>query len=494
MRLTFRAKLAGLVGITALAFLLIIVAEDLITRRVEQQLATLQQRYLPKVDLEPKLSADLERIQRGFQDAVAGRDSELLASTAELRDAFLRQLEGARAAVDPQEAAELRQSTEDYYAAGHDVSRRLIAGETGVAVVEAMREMQAKQARTSALLKKTAALDRQDLTDAFAEVDRAEAEAKSYRIAISVVCLATVLLLAAGIGRSLVRSLRDLMVGLMRFGSGDFSQPIQVRGQDELGDVAQHANQMAASLDRSLAEQKRTALELQGSNRELEAFSYSVAHDLRAPLRGINGFGLALLEDYEDKLDATGKDYLRRISEGATRMGQLIDALLGLARVTRKELRRESVNLSQQADAVVKQLAAADPERSVEFVNQPNVLADGDSQLLRALLENLLGNSWKFTGARTGGRIDFGSYAQNGLTVYYVRDNGAGFDMTYASKLFTPFQRLHSAAEFAGTGIGLATVQRIVNRHGGRIWAEGHVNQGASFFFTLAAPATGALT
>ncbi len=243
---------------------------------------------------------------------------------------------------------------------------------------------------------------------------------------------------------------------------------------------------------RNITERKRIESELQLSNRELEAFSYSVAHDLRAPLRGINGFSLALLEDCADKLDPAGKDYLRRISDGATRMGQLIDALLGLARVTRKELRRESVNLTQLAEAVTKQLQAAEPGRTVVFDNQPNVLAQGDPQLLRAALENLLGNAWKFTGTREAGRVTFGSTVQKGATVYYVSDNGAGFDMAYAAKLFTPFQRLHSASEFAGTGIGLATVQRIVTRHGGRIWAEGHVGQGASFFFTLSDNAQGA--
>jgi len=583
MRLTLRVKLAVLVGITALALLLIIVAEDLIAKRAEQQLVTLQQRYLPKVELEPRLSAQLERISRGFQDAVAERDPELLQTAADLKNGFLSQLEAARGAVDAKDAEALRQATEAYFAAGRDVSKRLIAGETGEDVVDAMADMQAKQARAAAQLKRTAALDRRDLTLAFAEVARAEATARSYRLGISLVCLAAVLLLTVAIGRGMLRSLRELMGGLTRFGSGDFSQPIEALGRDELGDVAQHANHMAASLDqltrqrakaaaqflallesapdamvianpqgrmvfvnaqtqklfgypshellgqevqlllpetdpgdaansrepfgrrkdgsevpveitlspietdegllvsraiRNITERKRIENALQQSNRELEAFSYSVAHDLRAPLRGINGFSLALLED-------TGKDYLRRIGEGATRMGHLIDAMLGLARVTRKELRRESVNLTQQAEAVMKQLQASEPGRAVEFENQPNVLAQGDSQLLRAALENLLGNAWKFTGTRPVGHVTFGSTVQKGATVYYVRDNGAGFDMAYAAKLFTPFQRLHNASEFAGTGIGLATVQRIVTRHGGRIWAEGHVGHGATFFFTL---------
>src|SRR5580704_17335793 len=227
MRLTFRAKLAGLVGITALALLLIIVAEDLIAKRAERQLVTLQERYLPKVDLEPKLSAQLERISRGFQDAVAERDPELLGAAADLKRGFLQQLEGAHGAVDPVDAEALRKATEDYFAAGQDVSRRLIAGETGEAVVDAMGDMQAKQARAAVQLKRTAALDRRDLTLAFAEVARADATARSYRLGISLVCLAAVLLLTVGLGRGILRSLRELMAGLSRFGSGDFSQPIE---------------------------------------------------------------------------------------------------------------------------------------------------------------------------------------------------------------------------------------------------------------------------
>ena len=492
MRLTIRAKLAGLVGITGLAFLLIIVAEDVLARRAEHQLATLQQRYLPKVDLEPRLVAQLERISRAFQDAVAERDVELLKSADTLEKGFLGELDAAGGAVDPADAEALRRDTEDYVAAGRDVSRRLIAGETGEAVVDAIAGMQAKQARATEQLKRTAELDRHDLTAAFAEVARDEATARTYRLGISLICLTAVLLLTIAMGRGLLASLRALMAGLSRFGGGDFSNPIATPTHDELADVAQHANQMAASLEALTKQQAKAAAELQMSNRELEAFSYSVAHDLRAPLRGINGFSLALLEDWGDKLDETGKDYLRRISEGASRMGQLIDALLTLARVTRKELRRENVNLSQQAEAVVKQLQTIEPNRVVEFADQPNVTAQGDPQLLRALLENLLGNAWKFTGTRAEGRIAFGATAQNGATVYYVSDNGAGFNMAYAAKLFTPFQRLHSASDFAGTGIGLATVQRIVNRHGGHIWAEAQVDKGATFYFTLAETAQGA--
>jgi PAS domain S-box-containing protein len=221
---------------------------------------------------------------------------------------------------------------------------------------------------------------------------------------------------------------------------------------------------------------------------ELEAFSYSVAHDLRAPLRSINGFSSAIVEDWGDRLDEQAHDYLKRIVAGAERMGHLIDALLNLARVSRTELQRERVDLTQLATAVFGHLRASQPERSVEFVVHPHLHVEGDPQLLRVLLENLLGNAWKFSSRRTHTHIEFGCLRDDG-DVYYVRDKGAGFDMRFADKLFVPFQRLHTACEFGGTGIGLATVQRIVRRHGGRIWGESVVDQGATFYFTLSGPA-----
>ena len=229
--------------------------------------------------------------------------------------------------------------------------------------------------------------------------------------------------------------------------------------------------------------------ELEGANRELEAFSYSVSHDLRAPLRSIDGFSLILLEDHSDALDEEGRNYLGRVRAASEHMGHLIDDLLDLSRVSRGPLRRELVDLSAMAQNIVQQLRKAEPERDVEFVAQEGILAFGDANLLAVALENLLGNAWKFTSRRPGGRIEFGAEGQGEqrylAPTYFVRDNGAGFDMEYADKLFGAFQRLHTPDEFEGTGIGLATVARIVHRHGGRVWAEGEVGRGAAFFFTL---------
>jgi PAS domain S-box-containing protein len=222
-------------------------------------------------------------------------------------------------------------------------------------------------------------------------------------------------------------------------------------------------------------------------NAELEAFSYSVAHDLRSPLRGLSGFSTLLLDDYAERLDDKGKEYLRRIAASADRMSQIIDALLSLARLTRTEVHREPVDLSRLAHAVVDHLRAADPDRVVEVEVEEGLLVPGDSRLLRALLDNLLGNAWKFTSKRSRGRIEFGRERSEEGSIFFVRDNGVGFDMTHVQKLFAPFRRLHSIDQFEGTGIGLATAQRIVRRHGGRIWAEGTENEGAVFRFTLSA-------
>ncbi|NMG07001.1 GAF domain-containing protein [Brasilonema sp. UFV-L1] len=249
------------------------------------------------------------------------------------------------------------------------------------------------------------------------------------------------------------------------------------------------AQQAVQSLNQGL---QRAIIELQAVNKELEAFCYSVSHDLRAPLRGIDGFSQALLEDYFDLLDTTGQDYLRRIRGATHRMGQLIDDLLNLSRVTRSDMHLETVNLSLLARGICTELQQSQPERQVEFVIQTGLIAQGDSRLLRVLLVNLLNNAWKFTSKHLQARISFGaSQSESGKSVYFVRDDGAGFDMAYTNKLFSPFQRLHGMNEFPGNGIGLATVQRIVHRHGGRVWAEGAVEQGATFYFTLVAEEEG---
>jgi light-regulated signal transduction histidine kinase (bacteriophytochrome) len=234
-----------------------------------------------------------------------------------------------------------------------------------------------------------------------------------------------------------------------------------------------------------LLETQREALAAATANKELESFSYSVSHDLRAPLRGIDGFSQALVEDEAEHLSPRGQNYLQRIRAAAQRMAELIDDLLRLSRVSRSDFRKEQVDLSALVTTVAAELRKAHPERNVEVVVKPSVSANADARLIKITLENLLGNAWKFTSKVDGARIEFGTRDEDGGVVYFVRDNGAGFDMKYADKLFGAFQRLHTDKEFPGTGIGLATVQRIVLRHGGRIWVDAAVGSGATFLFTL---------
>jgi signal transduction histidine kinase len=228
----------------------------------------------------------------------------------------------------------------------------------------------------------------------------------------------------------------------------------------------------------------RTA-ELDAVNKELETFSYSVSHDLRAPLRSITGFSQALLDDYAERLDEEGKDFLERIIAGGRRMGQLIDDMLNLSRVSRSELKREQVNLSAIARTICEEFRAAEPKRKAEFVIADGLMMEGDGQLLYQVLENLLSNAWKFTEKCQTTTIAFGLLQRGDERIYFVRDNGVGFDMAYADRLFSPFQRLHKASEYPGTGIGLATVKRIVARHGGRVWIEGEVGKGSMVYFML---------
>ena len=230
---------------------------------------------------------------------------------------------------------------------------------------------------------------------------------------------------------------------------------------------------------------EQTNNQLKSVNQELESFSYSVSHDLRAPLRGIDGFSLALLEDYGHLLDEQGKNYLTRVRKDTQKMATLIDEMLNLSRLGRMTLQPVSVNLSEIAHAINQEFNENNPDRNVQFIVESDITCLADPTLIRAVLQNLLENAWKFTSKQAVSIIEFGKKEEDDKTVYFVKDNGAGFDMKYQKKLFTPFQRLHQESEFPGTGIGLTTVQRIIHRHNGTLWAESEVNKGATFYFSL---------
>jgi len=300
------------------------------------------------------------------------------------------------------------------------------------------------------------------------------------------------------------RPVQQLQRASSRLAAGDLSARADLpSAHDEFGALGAEFDTMAVAIQSQVAELENTQRELQelnaqletrvlqrtadieAANRELEAFSYSVSHDLRAPLRSVDGFSQLLLEDYQDKLDDEGRDALTRVRKAALRMGELIDSLLSLSRLSRQDLTAQTVQVDELVSTIADSLKHDFPDRDVVFEIQPGVTAQADPVLLRVVLQNLLSNAWKFTGERNIAHISFGTEEIDGETAYFVRDDGAGFDMDYADKLFGAFQRLHTQSEFPGIGIGLATASRVVHRHGGRIWAQGAPNEGATFYFTL---------
>jgi len=252
-----------------------------------------------------------------------------------------------------------------------------------------------------------------------------------------------------------------------------------------LGTLVQAANRLLEVVQQRDLALRRHAAELEEANKDLEAFTSAVSHDLRGPLGSVAGFAQALEEDHRQELDAEAAEYLHWIRDGCEQMVTLIEGLLQVSRVSRAEMKREEVNLSEMARKIAESLRRAQPERQVDFAIANGVVANGDELMLRAVMENLIGNAWKFTSKQEQARIEIGVSDDNGHAAYFVRDNGAGFDPAHASKMFRPFQRLHSEKEFHGTGVGLATVQKIVQRHGGRVWAEGEPDRGATIYFMV---------
>ena len=320
-----------------------------------------------------------------------------------------------------------------------------------------------------------------------------------------IVSLGIALVVGARMQQSISTPIKTLATAATSVSQGkDYSVRIDPQGMDEfrllinafndmLDKIAErenqrdHAEQELRDHRDHLEElvQQRTAA-LEASNKELEAFSYSVSHDLRAPLRSIHGFSQILLDDYHDKLDAQGMDYLKRVQSAAVNMANLIDDLLQLARITRSGFVCQKVNISIIAAHTIEKLKQEEPARAVKLHIQNDLVVYGDQNLLSVALDNLLGNAWKYTSKTGAAEIDFGQiHSQNGHHVFFVKDNGAGFDMKYVEKIFAAFQRLHTPDEFPGTGIGLATVQRIIDRHRGKIWAESEVGKGTTIFFTL---------
>lgn len=304
------------------------------------------------------------------------------------------------------------------------------------------------------------------------------------------------MMMAWWFGRTMIREMKELLTGMGEIERGNFEYSMKLSGTAELEHVAESFNDMAERLRGSEAELRalnvdlerrvhERTIQLEHANRELESFSYSISHDLNAPLRRIEGFSRVLQEDYGECLDNEGRRLITRIEYAARQMSDMVNGMLNLSRLSRGDFKRQTVDLSMMAHEILNGLAGCCPERRVQIDIAGDIRVDADPSLLRVLLENLLGNAWKYTRTREEAEIAVGVLHQGDETIFFVRDNGVGFDMSRADRLFTPFQRMHRVEEFEGDGIGLTTVQRIVQRHGGRIWAAAAVDQGATFFFTL---------
>jgi signal transduction histidine kinase len=500
-RLRFRHRIGLLLGLAAVALVAVTIVTLSLGRLTEQQVIGIETRYVPLIELNGELKRMSGDLTKAFEDAAGAGEESKLDEAEQLRFAIRARLETGRRVIadngaDPQA---LLDALEAYYQSARPLAATLVRGTSASNLTAEIDTMLQRRRELIALINAATTPDRVRMSQAFASARAFQRTAFITNVIVALAGLALMAFLSWRLIRRTVRSLQAVSDGVERLARGDFATPIDVPPGDEIGDLAREANRTAERLreyreeaDRealraqtALVETRRQAQAAETANQELEAFSYSVSHDLRAPLRGIAGFSQALVEDETDRLSPKGHDYLNRIRAGAQRMGELIDDLLRLSRVSRADFKKERVDLSALVALVIADLRKADPERDVTVTVMPTVMASADPRLVRILLENLLGNAWKFTSKTAGPTIEFGMREDAGERVYFVRDNGAGFDMKYAERLFGAFQRLHSDKEFAGTGIGLATVQRIVLRHGGRIWVDASVGGGATFQFTL---------
>ncbi len=300
-------------------------------------------------------------------------------------------------------------------------------------------------------------------------------------LVLSVIFLLFALWMGIILKNRIEKPIHSLVAATEEIASGNLNARAQLSEANELGVLANAFNIMAAKLEETTVSKNYLNL----ANQELEAFSYSISHDLRAPLRAIDGFSKALLEDAGDSLNEISKSHISRIIAAVRRMSELIDAVLSLSRISRSEMSIAKVDLSAIAHDIANDLINTEPERKVDFIIKEGMSVEADPTLMRVVLENLIGNSWKYTSKKEHANIEFSSIEKNGKPLFYVRDDGVGFDMKYAKKLFTPFQRLHSESDFPGTGVGLASVKRVMHRHNGRVWAEAVPDEGATFFFTF---------
>jgi len=500
-QLKFGHRIALLVSLAAIALIVLTIVTLVLGRRGEQQLDGIETRYVPLIELDRDLKRVVAEVMKAMEDAVGAADEAPLVDAARLRGEFLRRLAMGRDEIADNGAdpGALVAAFEAYYRAARALAEAVVGGAPLSNLTAEIEALRAARRDLLAKLDATTSPDRNRLAGAFATARASQRESLVIDIVVACAMLLVMGFLSWRLTRRTVRSLAAVSAGIERVARGDFAHEIDVPPGDEIADLAREANRTTARLRdfreqverevqrtrTALVETQRQAHVATAANKELEAFSSAVSHDLRAPLRGIDGFSQALVEDEAERLSPKGQEYLQRIRNCAQRMGELIDDLLRLSRVTRADFRKEQIDLSAMVALVVGELRKVQPDRAVEVVIQDKVKAFADPRLMRITLENLINNAWKFTVKTAAPRIEFGTRTDDEGTVYFVRDNGAGFDMKYADRLFGAFQRLHTDQDFAGTGIGLATVQRIVARHGGVIWVEAAVGMGATFLMTL---------
>jgi signal transduction histidine kinase len=494
--LKFRQRIGLLVALAGVALVILALVTVVLGRRNERELLGIETRYVPLIELDRDLARLATETAKALEDAAAAAEESKLADADRTKAELVARIETGAAEItdnggDPRALAAAFAA---YYDKARAVSAALVAGTSPASLDVEIQAMARARTAFDVLRETSASPDRARLAAAFASARATYRESLIIDIAVASIALLVMGLLSWMIVRNATRSLTAVAQGVERIAQGELERPIEISSDDEFGALAREANRTAERL-REYREQERALLveaqrqthAAQTAANELEAFSYSVSHDLRAPLRAIDGFSQALVEDEGDRLSPKGVDYLRRIRAGAQRMAELIDDMLRLSRVSRAEFKKERVDLSQIASAVMAELRRNDPDREVTVTIADNIIASADARLIKITFENLLGNAWKFTAKTAAPTIEVGVEEENGEPVYFVRDNGAGFDMKYADALFGAFRRLHTDKEFPGTGIGLATVQRIIHRHGGRIWGEGSVGNGAWFRFTLPA-------
>jgi signal transduction histidine kinase len=499
-RLRFRLRgtllLGTLIPLLIVAAVAIAVTQALTSSLADNDAAARSEQILFTADLVTQDVIDAEDGMRGF--VITGQES-FLAPYERAASAFPTDIAAFQALVadDPQQTALAQVVGETFRdwdrTAAVPVIASVRAGATDQAtalVASGAGKLRTDQIRVALNTLKATERDRAEAVLAATRGSTLTVRRIAFWGTLAAIVLAIVL--AVVFARRISRRVTAVSTGAAALASGDLAERVPVTGHDEVADLATAFNEMASRLEAAAAaeqiaseELRRRTTETENANRELEAFSYSVSHDLRAPLRAMDGFSQALAEDYAPRLDDVARDYIGRVRAASQRMAALIDDLLRLSRLTRDTIRHEPVDLSAMAADVVAELRATEPNRRVDVTIEPGMDAVADVRLVRIALENLIGNAWKFTRERPDARIQVHEEAGPDGPEFVVADNGAGFDMRYAANLFGPFQRMHPVDRFGGTGIGLATVQRIVHRHGGTIRADSEVDRGTRFMFTL---------